>query len=240
MSSISKIFGSIMRFFYETLQGKGAEPEMISFFAISILLMAVVSKLITIPLTYQSTKNSAKMKDFQPQLEKLKEKYGYDERILQQKTMEFYKENNLSAAGCSSCLPMVIQLVLIVALFAVLKEPGKFIFDNPDQFNHIQKNFFWIQDLSQADPLKWFGLPLINMVTTYASTFLNPAMKMQKDNPAGGSAAMLKFMPLIFYFMSISWSAGLILYWAFGNLLEVIFRLISGAILSKRPAKDQA
>lgn len=237
MSSISNIFGSIMRFFYESLQGMGAEPEVISYFAMAILLMAVISKMITIPLTYQSTKNSAKMKDFQPQLEKLKEKYGYDERILQQKTMEFYKENNLSAAGCSSCLPMIIQFVLIIALFAVLREPGKFIFDNPSQFEHIQKNFFWIQDLSKADPLQWFGLPLINMITTYASTFLNPTMRMQKDSPAGGSMAMMKFMPLIFYFMSISWSAGLLLYWAFGNVLEIIFRLISGAILSTRTAK---
>ena len=238
MSFINNFFGVIMRFFYENLQHLGTEPAQLSFFAMAILAMALISKLFTIPLTYQSSKSSAKMQEFQPEIQKLKEKYGYDERILQQKTMEFYKENNISMAGCSSCLPMLIQLVLIVALFNVLQEPSRYIFDNPSTFDHIQKNFFWVQDLSKADPLKWVGLPLLNMITTFAVTFLNPTTRMSKDNPAASSMAMMKFMPVLFYFMSVSWASGLLLYWTGGNILEILFRGISALFVKSKKDRE--
>lgn len=234
MSAISDIFGALMRWFYTALSNQPVEPDKISFFAMAILLMALVSKLITIPLTYKSSKNAQKMQEMQPQMEALKEKYGYDERILQQKTMEFYKENNMSMAGCSSCLPMVIQMVLILALFQVLREPGKYIFDNPAQFDTIQKNFLWIPNLSLPDPKVWYGLPLLNMILQFLVTYMNPMTQQQKNSPQASSTAMLKFMPIMFYFISLKWSSGLLLYWVSGNLLEVIFRSVSSLFLKLR------
>ncbi|MCI6156845.1 MAG: YidC/Oxa1 family membrane protein insertase [Peptoniphilaceae bacterium] len=239
LGPISSIFGHIMRWFYETMSSMFAEPASISYLALSILLMAVISKLITIPIMAQMTKSSRKMKEMQPEIEKLKQKYGYDQQILQQKTMEFYKENGMSMAGCSSCLPMLLQLVLILALFAVLQDPGKYIFDNQENIHQIARNFFWIPDLFQADPLSWLGLPLWNAVLQLAVQWFGPSRQQQEQLGSGSSMLIMTFgMPIMFYFISIKWASGLLLYWTFGNVLEVIYRMISALIVNIRTPKS--
>lgn len=200
----------------------GTEPASISYFAMSIMGMAVISKLISAPLTYKSAKASQKMQQMQPAMEELKKKYGYDERILQQKTMEFYKENNMSMAGCSSCLPMLIQLIIIIALFAVIREPQKYLFNTPGEFEQIHKNFFWISDLGNADPY-WFALPLINALSQYLVQMLNP-MTQQSNSMGNSMKTTMMLMPAIFFIMALNWASALLLYWAFGNILEIVAR----------------
>lgn len=233
---ISIVFGWLMSLFYETMTKLFAEPQSLSYFAITILLMAVVNKIITIPLMAQTMKSSQKMQNIQPKIEALKKKYGYDERILNQKMQELYKEEGAGMAGCSSCLPMLIQMILILTLFEVLREPGKYLFENPDQFALIQKNFFWIGDLSQADPLRWLGLPLVNMLVQLALQWLSPTRQLQANQPGNMNTTMM-LMPVVFYFMSIGWASGLLLYWIFGNLLEVFYRLAGKFLFRAKPAQ---
>nr|WP_083430861.1 YidC/Oxa1 family membrane protein insertase [Ndongobacter massiliensis] len=242
MSILYQIFGAIMRQIYEFIITIGQEPKTISYFAITILLMAVLNKLITLPLTLRQARASKKMQDINPQLEALKKRYGYDERILQQKTMEFYKENKVSQVGCSSCLPMVIQLIIVLALFGIMRNPEQYLFDDPGMFAHIQKNFLWIQDLSLADPY-WFALPLLNSASQILVSLLNP--QMQQSQAAGGSSAssmrmMTYMMPVVFFFVFVNFQAALLLYWGFGNLLEVSIRLISRLFMRKtEPEPDR-
>lgn len=231
-SPISDVFGWLMGFFYNTIAGMMAEPAQISYFAITMMLMAVVSKLITIPLMAQSMKSSKKMQDLQPKLEEIKKKYSYDQRIQQEKIQEFYKENGASAMGCSSCLPTIIQLVLIVAMLQVLREPAKYLAGLPGGFDSIAKNFFWVPNLVNADPLTWLGLPLANGITQLIIQLISPARKQQEQ--MGGMGTTLLLMPVVFYFMSLNWAAGLLLYWAFGNLLEILYRGIGLLIQRNR------
>lgn len=229
-----------MRWLYETVLSFGSEPSSVSFFAITIILMAVVSKLLTFPLTLKQAQATKKMAQINPQLEALKKKYGYDERILQQKTMEFYKENNVSQAGCSSCFPLLIQLVIIMALFGVLRNPEMYLFDDPNRFQAIAKNFFWISDLSLKDPF-WFALPLFNSLSQILVSKMNP--QMQQSQAAGGSAAsqmkmMTYLMPVMFFFMFVNFASALLLYWAFGNLLEIVIRLIM-KLFTKRAVANE-
>ncbi|MDY3051908.1 MAG: YidC/Oxa1 family membrane protein insertase [Ndongobacter sp.] len=229
-----------MRWLYETVVSFGSEPGSVSFFAITIILMAVVSKILTFPLTLKQAQASKKMAQINPQLEELKKKYGYDERILQQKTMEFYKENNVSQAGCSSCLPLLIQVVIIMALFGVLRNPEMYLFDDPNRFQMIAKNFFWISDLSLKDPF-WFALPLFNSLSQILVSKMNP--QMQQSQAAGGSAAsqmkmMTYLMPVMFFFMFVNFASALLLYWAFGNLLEIVVRLIMRLFTRKAVANE--
>ncbi len=235
-SPISDLFGWLMRFFYQTISGMFAEPAHLSYFAITILLMAIVSKLITIPLMAQTMKSSARMQDIQPKLDQIRKKYGYDERILNQKIQEFYKEEGVSMTGCTSCLPTLIQLVLIVALFQVLREPGRYLFGSVEQFNAIAKNFFWVKDLVGPDPLTWFGLPLANAVLQFALQYFSP-QRQQTQAMSSGMNTTLLLMPVVFYFMSIMWASGLLLYWSFGNLVELIYRGI--IFLINRPRGDE-
>lgn len=230
---ISDLFGWLMSFFYNSIAGAIQEPQQISYFALTMLAMAIVSKIITIPLMAQSMKSSEKMQQVQPKLEELRKKYGYDERILQQKTQEFYKENGVSMTGCSSCLPMIIQLVLIIALFQVLREPAKYLAGSVENFNSIHRNFFWINDLLQADPLAWFGLPLLNAVLQMAIQFVSPQRKQQQQMGNGMNTTMM-LMPVMFYFLSINWASGLLLYWIFGNIIELIYRGIVRLVVQTR------
>lgn len=241
MSFISELFGHLMKWIYMNFMSLGPEPARVSYLAMALMVMALVSKIITIPLTWKSTQVSEKMQKFQPELDKIKEKYSYDERILQQKIQEYYKEHNMTMAGCSGCLPMIIQFVLIIALFYVIQKPGKYMFEDPSAIDRIQKNFLWIPDLTKADPKAWFGMPLLNMFTQLGVTFLNPQMKQQEQ--AGMSTSFMKYMPIMFYVITIKWSAGLLLYWAVGNLFEIIFRGISTLIVKLKkkegvPEKD--
>lgn len=231
-----------MRWVYETLVGLGSEPTAISNFAISIIFMAVLAKAITFPLTMKQTRASKKMADINPQLEALKKKYGYDERILQQKTMEFYKENNVSQVGCASCLPMIIQLVIMLALFGVLQNPAKYLFDDPNQLASVKTNFLWISDLMKPDPY-WFALPLFNSLSQILVSKLNP--QTQQSMAAGGSTAqtmsmMTYTMPIVFFFVFVNFASGLLLYWGFGNLLEIAIRLIGLAVMKSRGSKKAA
>lgn len=232
MQYLSQILGRIFKFIYEWLVGLGNEPTSISYYALALLAMAVIYKLITIPLTIQSAKQTAKTQALAPQLEEIKKKYGYDQQIYQKKVAEFQKENNVSQAGCSGCLLMILQLVIVMALFRVIKEPGVYLFDDPEKINHIAKNFFWVNDLSLPDPgyilIPFLNiLPLLNSLSQLLVTMLgqngpsNPAMESQKT--------MFYMLPLVFFFLFRNMPAGLVLYWTAGNIIEIIVKLITKA-----------
>lgn len=223
MEFLYNIFGSFMKAVYQMLTGIGSEPSSISYFAMTIMAMAVLSKLLTLPLTIKQGKASQKMQQIRPQLEEIKRKYGYDERIMQQKTMEFYKENNVSQVGCSSCLPLIIQLIIIIALFQVLRNPENYLFDNAQEFQKISKNFFWIQDLSKADPY-FYALPLFNGLSQFVTQWLSPSTQQQAAAAGNSMMMMMYIMPVMIFFLSLNWASALLLYWAFGNLLEIIVR----------------
>lgn len=226
MAGLYNLFGMILKWVYGVVSGLGVEPKSISYFAMTLMAMSILSKLISIPLTYKSTQQMKKTQELQPKLEALKKKYGYDERILQQKTMEFYKENNASAAGCSSCLPLIIQFVIVIALFGVIREPAKYLFATEAEFNAISRNFFWISDLSNPDPF-WFALPLINGLSQIAIMKLNPTTAQTGQSGAAGSMKMMMYtMPIMIFIMGMKWASGLLLYWGFGNVIEIIMRLI--------------
>lgn len=226
-----------MRWIYETVVQIGSEPRLVSYFAITLMLMAVVSKLISMPLTYKTTQNAKKTQDLQPKLEALKKKYGYDERILQQKTMEFYRENNVSAAGCSSCLPLIIQMIVILGLFGVVRNPELYIFDNAAQFDEIAKNFLWISDMTLPDPF-FYGLPLLNALLQLVVQRMNPAMKQQSQATGGTMAMMTYIMPIMIFFISVNWASALLLYWTFGNVLEVLVRSVMMLFMKRKPAEE--
>lgn len=233
---LSQILGRIFKFIYEYLVEIGNEPAQISYYAIALLIMAVIYKLITIPLTIQSLKQTQKAAQLQPQMDELKKKYGYDQNIYNQKVQEFQRENNVAGAGCTGCLMMILQLVIVIALFAVIREPAKYLFDNPDDIQKIAKNFFWIKDLSLKDPTV-FVLPLVNSLTQLLVTYLG-----QNSNTAPGmkqQQAIMYVLPIVFFFVFMRMPAGLLLYWAAGNIIEIIVKLINKAVAANKLNVDE-
>ncbi len=193
-------------------------------FGLAILIFTVGIKLLFFPLASYSYRSMARMKGVQPKIAALREQFKDDNVKLQQATMELYKTEKINPA--SGCLPMLLQIPVFFSLYKVI-----FI-----TIEMRQAPFYgWIHDLSAPDPTNIFNLfglipwdpmvvspllhvgalPLIMGFTMYLQQKLNPA----PADPA--QARMFQFMPFIFTFMLARSPAGLVLYWAWNNLLSV-------------------
>jgi YidC/Oxa1 family membrane protein insertase len=119
----------------------------------SIIILTVLIRLILYPFTAAQIKASMKMQKIAPHLSKLKEKHKGDSMKIQQETMRLYKEHGINPAA--GCLPILIQLPLIYALYQVLNDVVKY---STVQVNHVLYSF--IPKLSRPWELTFFGLPL--------------------------------------------------------------------------------
>lgn len=218
MEFLSSILGQFFKFVYESAESMGIGGGSFSTYAVSIIIMGLVYKLITIPMTIQSARSSKKQREMQPELDKIKQKYGYDQQIYQKKLQEFQKENNMMQGCGGTCLTFILQMVIIFALYRVIQEPEKYL----TGFSNINRAFLWIPDLSLADPTG-FALPLINSVSQLGYQFLNrtPA---QSQNQVGGMQTMLFILPIMFFFVFRTFPAALVLYWSVGNIIEITIR----------------
>ena len=197
-------------------------------FGIAILLVTVLIKLVFFPLANKSYASMAKMKAIQPQLMMIKERYGDDKMKQQQAMMELYKKEQINPLA--GCLPIVIQIPVFFALYKVL-----FV---TIEMRHAPF-YGWIKDLSAPDPTNLFTLfgllhfdptqlpvfghylalgiwPIIMGITMWFQMKLNPTP------PDPTQQLIFGWMPLIFTFMLAGFPAGLVIYWAWNNLLSVI------------------
>jgi len=205
-------------------------------FGVAILLVTVIIKAIFFPLANKSYASMANMKKVQPQMQLLRERYPDDKVKQQQELMELYKREKINPVA--GCLPILIQVPVFFALYKVL-----FV---TIEMRHAPF-FGWIQDLSAPDPTTIFNLfglipfdpsqvplfgtymmlgvwPLIMGVTMWFQMKLNPAP------PDPTQKMIFDWMPVIFTFMLASFSAGLVIYWAWNNTLSVIQQ----AVIMKR------
>jgi len=196
-------------------------------FGISILLVTVLVKLLFFPLANKSYASMAKMKSVQPQLAALKERYPDDKMKQQQEMMEIYKKEKINPIA--GCLPVALQIPVFFSLYKVL-----FV---TIEMRHAPF-FGWIKDLSAPDPTNLFNLfgllhfdptqlplfgqylalgvwPIIMGITMWFQFKLNPTP------PDPTQQMIFSWMPLIFTFMLSGFPAGLVIYWAWNNLLSV-------------------
>lgn len=214
----------IMAMIYKMISGSGTEPEMISYFAITILIITILFKLLTIPVTLSSIKTQKINEKMGPEMKEIQKKYKNDPQTQQRKIAELHQKHGFNPLA--GCLPMIIQMVLIIALFGVMREPELYMFGGQN-IDHIAKNFFWIKDLSNPDPY-WFGLPLINGISQFLfASMTMPKAKPDDDNPMAGMGSTMRYMmPIMIFFFARQYTAGLALYWAFSNMIELLIRTI--------------
>lgn len=191
-------------------------------FGIAILILTVAIKLVFFPLANKSYKAMSQMRRLQPEMLKLRDRFGDDKMRLNQEMMALYKREKVSPA--SGCLPMLVQIPVFFALYKVL-----FV---TIEMRHAPF-FGWINDLSAPDPTSIFNLfglipldlpqfltigawPLIMGVTMYLQQKLNP----QPPDPL--QAKIFMMLPIIFTFMLAHFPAGLVIYWTWNNVLSII------------------
>ncbi|HMD65122.1 MAG TPA: membrane protein insertase YidC [Stellaceae bacterium] len=190
-------------------------------FGLAILLLTLCAKLLFFPLANKSYNAMSKMKLLQPEIQKLRERFPDDKARQQQEMMALYKR--VGANPLAGCLPIVIQIPVFFSLYKVL-----FV---TIEMRHAPF-FGWIHDLSSPDPTSFanlFGLlpfapphilmigawPLIMGLTMFLQQKLNP----QPVDPV--QARMFMLLPIVFTYMLAAFPAGLVIYWAWNNLLSI-------------------
>ncbi|MBS9776156.1 MAG: membrane protein insertase YidC [Fusobacterium sp.] len=170
-------------------------------FGLSIIIVTIIIKVLSLPLTLKQDKSMRAMKKLQPKLKELKEKYANDKQTLNIKTMELYKENKVNPAG--GCLPLLIQLPILIALFNVLR----------NGIIPADSTFLWLR-LAEPDP--YYILPLVNG----AVSFLQQKISGTSDNPQMKN--MMYMFPIMMIVISYRMPAGLQVYWVASSVFTII------------------
>ncbi|WP_300328240.1 YidC/Oxa1 family membrane protein insertase [Fusobacterium sp.] len=170
-------------------------------YGIAIILLTIFIKIVLLPLTLKQDKSMKEMKKLQPKIEEIKKMYSGDPQTMNQKTMELYKEHKVNPAG--GCLPILIQLPILWALFGVLRKEGVI----PDE------SFLWF---TLAAPDKFYILPVLNGVVS----FVQQKIMGTSDNPQMKN--MMYMFPIMMVFISYKLPGGLQLYWLVSSLTAVI------------------
>lgn len=224
MKFLSSILGTVLEYIYKVVSSIGTEPKSISYFAITIIVMTVIYKLAMLPVTLSNVKMQKATAKLQPEMKKLEKKYKHDPQLHQQKVMELQKEMGVNPL--SSCLPLIVQMVIIMALLQVMRDPITYM----GVSKNIAANFFWIPDLAKPDPTK-LVLPLLLSGTQILMSLLMQQKSEKKEDGAPDPMKSMNFtmtyaMPIMFFFMFRNYQAGLALYWTVGNIIELVIRLI--------------
>lgn len=209
---IAKPLGWLLSFLYGFIDNYG----------ITIIIFTIIVKGCLYPLYIKQTKSMARMSEVQPKMTALQRKYANDKETLNIKMAELYKEEKFNPMG--GCLPMLIQMPIIMGLFALLRQPMQYLQDDSMLFA-VNESFLWIMNLSQPD--KWV-LPILAGIATFISFYFN-----QQQTDDSGAAAqmngmmkMMKFVfPIMIVWMGRSFPAGLALYWAIGQIMQIFFNL---------------
>ncbi len=152
--------------------------ELVGSYGIAILILTVVIKLCLYPLYAKQIKSTMRMTDVQPKVKEIQQKYAKDRELMNQKMMELYKDEGVSMYG--GCLPMIVQMFIIMGLFALLRTPMSYLDTN--MLFAIHEPFLWIKDLAQPD--KWI-LP----ISAGAATFFSFSMNSSMASMGGGERA---------------------------------------------------
>ncbi len=183
-------------------------------YGVVLIIFSILIKIIVYPLTKKSYQSMKAMSTLQPKIKALKEKHAKDPQKLNKATMRLYKEEGVNPMG--GCLPMLIQMPLLFALFQVFRSTIEL---------RGQPFVLWITDLSAPDTLLEIGgfpiniLPLLMAVSMFIQQKMNPA---SMGAGAGQQKSMMYFMNIFFIFIFYRLPSGLNLYYTLFNVLTIL------------------
>ena len=215
----------------------------------SIILLTLLLKLVTIPLTRKQLQSTKATQDLQPRLAELQAKYGKDRQKLSEEQMKLYKEAGVNPMG--GCLPLLIQMPILFGLYQAL-----YILASQPEFANAQ--FFWIPNLALPSQtpvvyegvnfqgtnwiqgtistqqwallIAYFSLPIVMLVTQILMQKMSQppksrsatGTKSQGEMQTQMMSSMMMFMPLMFGYITLGLPSGLTLYWTTSNILSII------------------
>ena len=190
--------------------------QFISSYGIIIVLLVLVIKLVTWPLTYKTYVSQARMKVLKPEIDEIKEKHGEDQAKVQSETMKLY--SSMGVSPLSGCVPTLLTMPILFAMYQFF----------PNAIELRQEHFLWAKDLSSYDNLIRlpFELPFLGhhislfTVLMTLSTLLMTWQGQQMNTAMQGPMKFYAYlMPVIFFFVLNSFAAGLTWYYFVSNII---------------------
>lgn len=214
-SYIPIILGTLLKFLYDIIGNYG----------LSIIVFTIITRLLLLPLSLAQTKSMKEMQVIQPKMDEIKKKYANDQEKQQQKIMELYKDHKVNPFA--GCLPLLIQLPIIVGLFNVLRQPVKYVFGTEAAYKAADAAFLWMKSLDKPDVIVVAGitlpfiLPILSGLMTYVQTaMMSPKTKSKESNSM--QMTMLYVFPLLMLYWGLSFPAGVMLYWVVGTIFQIV------------------
>lgn len=189
--------------------------------AISIILLTILVRVILIPLTVKQYTSMRAMQKLQPQMKALQAKYKDDKQKLNEEMMKFYRENKVNPFG--SCLPLLLQMPIFMGLYFMLTTHSS---------EFAGSSFLWIEDITQSSQL----LVLFYMATQLASSLL---LSTAVDK---SQRILMIVMPLgigVFFLIS-PFPAGVLIYWVTTNLWTIGQQLVVKQIIQAKENREEA
>ena len=196
---IIHILQTILGAFYSVTSAAGLES-----YGFPIILLTILIKLVTYPLTVKQVKSMKAMQDIQPKMKKIQEKYKHDPQMLQQKTGELFREAGVNPLA--GCLPLLVQMPILMGMYYAL---FNFTFPSAEA-----AAFLWLPSMSEPDP--YYILPVLSAATTFLQ------QKMTSSEMTGQMKIMMTVMPLFIGWISLKFPSGLVLYWVTMNVVQII------------------
>ena len=215
MGIVAKPIGYLLALIYKLVGNYG----------ISLIILTVIVKLALYPLYAKQIRSTADMSDMSEKAKEIQNRYANDKEKMNEEMQKLYAETGFNPM--SGCLPMLIQFPIIMGLFALLRNPMKYMPSDPALMFANHESFLWIKDLAQPDLII---LPIAAGLATFFAFSMNSAMTMQQPGANPGqqkamNAIMKYFFPLSILWLARSYPAGLAIYWAGGQFMQIFFNL---------------
>lgn len=179
-------------------------------YGVAIILLTILVRILFWPITHRSTESMKKMQEIQPLVKDLQKKYKDNPQQLQQETWKLYREKKVNPMA--SCLPMLVQIPVFIALFTVLRSAVELRFES----------FLWVRDLSEPENLLAGVLPLpLNILPLLMSATM---AWQQHLTPSAGDPQqkkMMMFMPVMMLFFFYTMPSALVLYWTTSQVVSI-------------------
>ena len=169
----------------------------------SIVVTTILIKIVFYWFSEKNFRSMARMRELQPRMQALRERYGDDRQALSRATMELYRKEKINPLG--SCLPMLIQIPVFIAFYYVIIESVEL----------RQAPFIlWIHDLSAKDP--YYILPILMGLSMLAQ------QRLSQTSSGSTQQKMMWILPVMFTVFFTNFPAGLVLYWLINNVVQTL------------------
>src|SRR5436190_6498419 len=214
ISQLETVMRHVLTFFHSSLGFT---------WAWSIVATTLVVRVLLVPLTIRQIHSMQSLQKHAPQMKEIQKKYKHDRQKQNEELMKFYRENKINPAA--SCLPMLLQLPVFIALYYTLRH---FKFAKGDDLAFLH----FIPSIAAHTTTHWGGYVLLFVYVTsqMASSFF---MMTTTDKT---QRTLFMLMPVVFVFIIARFPAGLVLYWVTTNLWTVGQGLITRRLVARAPA----